>query len=99
MLNRCLSISVNCPNPCFFGIDTPTRAELIGAQKTVEQIREHLEVDSLHYLSPRGLVESTAGKEGEFCLACFTGDYPTNCADDFDKLEFDREKSPATLEI
>lgn len=84
---------------CFYGIDTPTRTELIGAQKSVEEIREHLGVDSLHYLSTRGLVEATAGEKGEFCLACFTGDYPIPCADDFDKLEFDREKSPATLEI
>jgi amidophosphoribosyltransferase len=76
-------------HPCFYGIDTPTRAELIGAQKTVEQIRQHLEVDSLHYLTPPGLIESVAGEDGEFCLACFTGDYPIHLTTDFNKLEFE----------
>jgi amidophosphoribosyltransferase len=76
-------------HPCFYGIDTPTRAELIGAQKTVEEIRRHLEVDTLHYLTPSGLIESVAGEDGEFCLACFTGDYPIHLTTDFNKLEFE----------
>ena len=84
---------------CFYGIDTPTREELIGARHTVEEIRKYLEVDSLHYLTPKGLVESAAGEDGEFCLACFTGDYPINLKVDFKKLEFDQEQSPATAKI
>lgn len=84
---------------CFYGIDTPTREELIGARQTVEQIRQYLQVDSLHYLTPEGLVQSAAAEDGEFCLACFTGDYPIKLKVDFKKLEFDREQSPATLEI
>jgi len=84
---------------CFYGIDTPTREELIGARQTVEQIRQYLQVDSLHYLSHEGLVKSAAADDGEFCLACFTGNYPIELTVDFNKLEFDREQSPATLEI
>lgn len=81
---------------CFYGIDTPTRAELIGAQKTVEQIRQYIEVDSLHYLTPEGLIEAVAGEDGEFCLACFTGDYPIHLTTDFNKHEFDREQARTT---
>jgi amidophosphoribosyltransferase len=74
---------------CFYGIDTPTREELIGARKTVEEIRDYLEVDSLHYLTPKGLVEAAIGEDGEFCLACFTGEYPIDHATNINKLEFD----------
>jgi amidophosphoribosyltransferase len=81
---------------CYYGIDTPTSEELIGANNTVEQIREYLHVDSLHYLSAEGLVEAASGEDGEFCLACFNGDYPINLTADFKKLEFDRKQSPAT---
>jgi amidophosphoribosyltransferase len=84
---------------CYYGIDTPTRKELIGSLKTVKQIQEYLGVDSLHYLTTEGLIESASGGDKEFCVACFTGDYPIPLESDFKKLEFDREQSPATLEI
>lgn len=61
--------------PCFYGIDTPTRAELIAAQKSVEQIRNYLQVDSLHYLSKDGMLSCVTNPQN-FCTACFTGDYP-----------------------
>lgn len=61
--------------PCFFGIDTPERKQLIGAKNTVEEIRKLVNADSLSYLSIEGLVKTT-GKSGGFCLACFNGDYP-----------------------
>ena len=83
---------------CYYGIDTPTREELIGACKTVKQIQEYLEVDSLHYLTTEGLLESAAGGDSEFCVACFTGNYPIPLEGEFNKLEFDREQSPSTLE-
>jgi len=61
---------------CYFGIDTPDRTQLIGAVKTVEQIRRIFDADSIGYISPEGLVASTGLKKEHFCLACFNGDYP-----------------------
>lgn len=60
---------------CHFGIDTPRRKYLIGAKKTVEEIREILGADSLAYISLEGLTESVGGKT-TFCRACFDGEYP-----------------------
>jgi len=62
--------------PCFYGIDTPDREELIAAKCSVEEIRQYLEVDSLGYLSVEGLLDSTGLPHEDFCVACFTGDYP-----------------------
>lgn len=62
--------------PCHYGIDTPTREELIAATHSPEQIREFLGVDSLGYLSLKGMLRS-AGPVPGFCHACFSGDYPT----------------------
>jgi amidophosphoribosyltransferase len=62
-------------HPCFYGIDTPSRRELIGALKTVEEIRDYLAVDSLGYLSLEGLLAcETDGSR--YCHACFSGVYP-----------------------
>jgi amidophosphoribosyltransferase len=69
---------ISCPptvNPCFFGIDFPTREELIAGKKTVEEIREFLGAASLGYLSVEGLL-SPFSNAADFCTACFTGDYP-----------------------
>lgn len=60
---------------CFFGINTPDRSKLIGANKTIEEIRDFIQVDSIHYLSIENLIKST-GLEGGYCKACLTGDYP-----------------------
>jgi amidophosphoribosyltransferase len=61
--------------PCFFGIDFPTRAELIAASMDIESIRTSIGADSLGYLSLRGMVQAT-GQGTSLCLGCFTGDYP-----------------------
>ena len=61
--------------PCFLGIDMPTKKELIGAEKSVEEIRQYLEVDSLGYLSNEGLL-ATVPVPDDFCAACFNGKYP-----------------------
>ncbi len=60
--------------PCFYGIDMPTREELIGARLTVEEIRQRLNVDSLGYLSLEGMVDAVS-ESGPFCHACFSGEY------------------------
>jgi amidophosphoribosyltransferase len=62
--------------PCYYGIDTPTHAELIAATHSIDEIRAHLGVDSLGYLSLEGMLEA-AGPEDRYCHACFSGQYPT----------------------
>lgn len=62
--------------PCFYGMDFPTRRELIAAWNTPEQIREYLGVDSLQYLSVEGMLTATYDDPGRYCTACFTGNYP-----------------------
>lgn len=66
--------------PCYYGIDMPTREELIGANHTVEEIRSHLNVDSLGYLSLDGM-HSVVREFGPFCDACFSGDYTSPLVD------------------
>lgn len=62
--------------PCFYGMDTGERSELIAADLTVEEIRDYLGVDSLAYLTVDRLVDATGAVEAGFCNACLTGDYP-----------------------
>jgi len=76
--------------PCHYGIDTPTREELIAATHSIEEIREFLGVDSLGYLSLEGMLRA-AGKMDGFCHACFSGQYPTPVAEDLVQL---RHASP-----
>lgn len=68
-------------NPCFYGIDTSTREELIATTHSLEEIRQHIGADSLAYLTVEGMVEavgrSDEGPQRGHCLACFTGNYPT----------------------
>jgi amidophosphoribosyltransferase len=59
--------------PCYYGIDMPTRQELIASRKSTEEIRDFLKVDSLGYLSLEGMVDAVGG--GDYCVACFSGDY------------------------
>ncbi|HEY7352562.1 MAG TPA: amidophosphoribosyltransferase, partial [Terriglobales bacterium] len=76
---------ISCPptiSPCFYGVDTPRKRELIAANNTVEKIREYIGADSLAYLSLDGL--KAACRDGEkttYCTACYTGRYPTNLVD------------------
>jgi len=64
-------------HPCYYGIDTPTRRELIAASRSLEEIRRYVEVDSLQYLSLDGLISAVEeATHGRFCSACFTGRYP-----------------------
>jgi len=66
--------------PCFYGIDMPTKTELIGSQMEIPAIAEKLAVDSLGYLSMEGMVEAVA-EAGPYCTACFSGDYPAPLID------------------
>ncbi len=82
-------IRITCPPvrwPCFYGIDMPTRQELIGADLTVEQIRDYVGADSLGYLSLEGMVAASGGRKESFCRACFDGDYPIPVPDQTGKF-------------
>ena len=61
--------------PCYYGIDTPTRRELIGSSHKVEEIQRYLGADSLGYLSLEGMLKATGSDPDHFCHACFTGQY------------------------
>ncbi len=63
-------------HPCFFGIDTPKRSELIASSHEVKEIQKFINASSLHYLSLEGLRKCMKGDADQFCYACFTGDYP-----------------------
>jgi amidophosphoribosyltransferase len=72
-------IRITCPPiqwPCFYGIDMPTRQELIAADLTVEQVRSYVSADSLGYLSLDGMVAAAGDAKETFCRACFDGEYP-----------------------
>lgn len=71
--------------PCFYGVDTSTRKELIGSSHTVEEIRDIIGADTLAYLSTDGLLE--AGRRSDLCMACFDGKYPTELYDNAAQLE------------
>lgn len=77
---REVHLRVSCPptiSPCFYGVDTPTKKELIAHNNSIEEIRRFVEADSLGYLSLGGLRESIRDTNHDFCYACYTGDYPT----------------------
>src|SRR5437588_6128709 len=76
---------ISCPptiSPCFYGVDTPSKSQLIGANKSVEEIREYIGADSLAYLSLEGMKKACGdGEKTTYCTACYTGKYPTNWVD------------------
>ncbi len=70
---------VSCPPlryPCYYGIDFPTKQELIASQRSIEQIRDYIGLDSLGYLSLKGMLAAMPLPQEEFCTCCFTGNYP-----------------------
>src|SRR6476646_10339806 len=76
-------------SPGFYGIDLGSGDELIAANKTVEEVREHIGATSLAYISLEGLQASTSRPESEFCRACLTRDYPTAIPREAAKLQFE----------
>ena len=72
--------------PCFFGVDMASRRELIAAHKSIEEVREFIGADSLGYISVEGLVKSVGLSKDNFCMACFTGNYPIPVQLEMDKL-------------
>ena len=72
-------VRISCPptiSPCFYGVDTPRREELIAATHTLDEIREFLEADSVAYLSLEGLLSTVQSERGSYCRSCYTAQYP-----------------------
>jgi len=85
-------------NPCYYGIDTPVRNELIASSHTVDEIKTYLRVDSLAYLSLPGLLEA-AGEGEKYCEACFTGNYPISFSEMAGKDVFDQHAAGAQIPV
>lgn len=64
-------------SPCYYGIDTPRKEDLVAANLSVDEIRQRINADSLAYLGLEGLRQSVTGGDSDFCVGCFTGEYPT----------------------
>ena len=80
---REVHMRISCPptiSPCYFGVDTPRKADLIAAQMSVEEVRRYIEADSLGYLSMEGMLNSIGLNENSACVACWNGNYPINIA-------------------
>ena len=76
---REVHLRISCPptvSPCFYGVDTPSRNELIGATHSIDEIRKYVEADSLAYLSLAGLREAVGEHQNAYCTSCYTGIYP-----------------------
>jgi len=78
-------LRISCPptiSPCFYGVDTPRKKELIAANNNIDEIRQYIGADSLSYLSMAGLKRACGdGEKTTYCTACYTGQYPTNLVD------------------
>jgi amidophosphoribosyltransferase len=76
---------ISCPptiSPCYYGVDTPSKNQLIAANKSVDEIRDYIRADSLAYLSLAGLKKACGeGQKMSYCSACYTGEYPTSIVD------------------
>jgi len=72
-------VRISCPptiSPCFYGVDTPVRSELIGATHTLDEIRSYLGADSIGYLSLEGMMSAVGSGRKGYCSSCYTGQYP-----------------------
>jgi amidophosphoribosyltransferase len=82
---REVHLRISCPptkSPCFYGVDTPSKKQLIAANKSVEEIRDYIGADSLAYLSLEGMKHACGeGESLTYCTACYTGKYPTQFVD------------------
>jgi amidophosphoribosyltransferase len=90
-----IHLRVSCPpirNPCFYGIDFPTKEELIAHNRTVEEIREFLEVDSLAFLSMEGMLSCLSRHADHYCTACWSGTYKIPIDNPQSKFSFERDQ-------
>jgi len=72
-------VRISCPptiSPCFYGVDTPRRSELIAATHTLDEITRYLQADSVAYLSLDGMMSAVGSGANHYCSSCYTGQYP-----------------------
>jgi amidophosphoribosyltransferase len=93
---REIHVRISCPptvNPCYYGVDTPNKEDLIAAQMSVEEVRRFIEADSLGYLSLEGMLEACGIPLDASCVACWTGGYPTRITREAETM-YSREHEP-----
>lgn len=86
---------ISCPphiSACFYGIDFPSKDELLAHRCSMQEIREFLDVESIGYLSVEGMLGATTQKTSDFCTACFTGEYPTPTYEGSDKFRLEGKR-------
>jgi len=95
-----IHMRVSCPpliSPCFYGIDFPTKKELVASNHTIEEIKDFIGVDSLKFLSLDGMLNSMMLPKEEFCTACFTGNYPTTICKPPSKKALERTRCAGVI--
>jgi len=88
-----IHLRVACPpirHPCFYGIDFPSHEELIANKRTVDEIRDYLEIDSVKYLSLEGMLKCVKYPSDHYCTACWSGNYPIPVDEMVGKYAFER---------
>src|SRR3712207_467750 len=93
---REVHVRISCPptvSPCYYGVDTPNKSELIAAQMSVEGVRDFIEADSLGYLSMEGMLEACGLPFDTSCVACWSGRYPTRI-NPAAETQYAREREP-----
>jgi amidophosphoribosyltransferase len=95
-------VRISCPptiSPCFYGVDTPRRSELMAATHTLDEIRDYLDCDSVGYLSLEGMMKAVGDGSGNYCSSCYTGHYPIAFPRDeqtYLQLALKMDKTPVT---
>ena len=101
---REVHVRISCPptiSPCFYGIDTPRKSELIAATHTIEEITRYLDADSVAYLGMEGLLSAVGADRGSYCTSCYTGRYPVEFPRDeasYLQLALKLDKTEAVVE-
>ncbi len=99
---REVHVRISCPptiSPCFYGVDTPRRSELMAATHTLQEIRSYLDCDSVEYLSLDGLMKAVGDGSSHYCTSCYTGQYPVAFPRDersYLQLALKLDKEPVT---
>jgi amidophosphoribosyltransferase len=96
-----IHVRISCPptiSPCYYGVDTPNKSELIAANMSVKEIGEFIEADSIGYLSLEGMLEATGLDADQSCVACWNERYPTRITREAETMH-SREESTASSPV